>query len=173
MKNIKQGIFRLFGVGCLGLFALAGQAQEEGAEPWVNVCPDDGEATSCRMVQELLLRQEVDGEEKILGRVLRLTVLYADVGEERKPYLGIQLPLGVDLRPGLVMRVDEGEELPLAYLRCSEDGCDTSLPLEPDLLWKMKKGITLFIGFRPWGDEQTAVLEASLSGFTKKFDELE
>ncbi len=45
----------------------------------------------------------------------------------------MKLPLGVDLRPGMVLRVDSHEEIKAPYLRCTNAGWHISLRLKlPD-----------------------------------------
>lgn len=150
------------------------QAQSEG-EPtpaWVLRCADENDASTCNMNQELFLQQTVDGEQQTVGRLLNLTIVYLDVGEERVPFMSLQMPLGVDLRPGAVMRVDEEAETPLEFLRCTEAGCDSSARVTPELLTQLRAGAVLRVGFRPWGSEQVTAVEASLIGFTAAFAQL-
>ena len=157
----------------LSISAQENEAKEE--EPWRKVCSEENNLTTCRMVQELFLSQEVDGEQKTLGRVLGASVLYADEteGGPRVPYLSMKLPLGVDLRSGAVLKVDKDEEISLSFLRCTNQGCDVSLKLESDFVNSLKAGNILYVGFRPWGEEETSVLNVSLIGFTKLFNELQ
>ena len=79
----------------------------------------------------------------------------------------------MDLRPGAVLRVDEGEEIAVPYLQCTQAGCDASIKLEAKLLWAMKQGEQFLVGFRAWGSDQTNVVNASLIGFTKAFQGLQ
>ena len=139
---------------------------------WQLRCADEADASTCNMNQELFLQRTVDGEQQTVGRLLNVTVVYLDVDGERLPFMSLQMPKGVDLRPGAVMRVDEGPELALEYLRCTNDGCDASTRLTPDLLGQLRAGNTMQVGFRPWGSEQVTVLPVSLIGFTAAFLQL-
>jgi invasion protein IalB len=139
---------------------------------WRLRCADSNDASTCNMNQELFLQRTVDGEQQTVGRLLNLTVVYLDSGGERLPFLSLQMPLGVDLRPGAVMRIDEGPETPLEFLRCTESGCDASARVTPDLLAQMRAGAVLRVGFRPWGSEQVTAVDASLMGFTAAFSQL-
>ena len=153
--------------------AQAGTAGAGGSGPaWRLRCDDSANATTCRMNQELFLQRQVEGEQRTLGRLLNLTVLYLESGGERVPFMSLQMPLGVDLRPGAVMRVDDGPETPLEFLRCTESGCDASAHITPELLQQMRAGNRLRVGFRPWGSEQVTAVDASLIGFTAAFAEL-
>lgn len=139
---------------------------------WRLVCADENDASTCRMNQELFLQQSVDGEVQTVGRLLNLTIVYLNTNGERLPFMSLQMPLGVDLRPGGVMRVDEETETSLEFLRCTEAGCDASARLTPQLLAQMRAGSMLRVGFRPWGSEQVTAVEASLVGFTATFAQL-
>ena len=154
---------------------LMAQASTESAQPtpaWQLRCGTANDAQTCTMNQELLLQRQVDGEQQTVGRLLNLTVLYLGAGGERVPFLSLQMPLGVDLRPGAVMRVDDGPETPLEFLRCTEAGCDASARITPELLQQMRDGSRLRVGFRPWGSEQVTAVDASLIGFTAAFAQL-
>ncbi|MGD1885615.1 MAG: invasion associated locus B family protein [Cohaesibacteraceae bacterium] len=145
----------------------------QNAQPaWRLRCTDTNDASTCNANQELFLNRNVDGEQRNVGRLLNITVLYLDAQGERLPFMSLQMPLGLDLRPGAVMQVDDGQEMALEFLRCTNDGCDASVRLTPDLLGAMRAGNTLRVGFRPWGSEQVTAVEASLIGFTAAFLQL-
>lgn len=164
------------GILALMLAALAavhaGPARTQEAPSWQLRCADTNDASTCTMNQELFLQQTVDGELQTVGRLLNLTVVYLNVGEERVPFMSLQMPLGVDLRAGAVMRVDEESETALEFLRCTEAGCDSSARVTPELLAQLRAGGVLQVGFRPWGSEQVTAVEASLIGFTAAFGQL-
>ena len=105
----------------------------EDAAPWAVVCADANNARTCRMKQTLFVNQTVKGQQKRLGQLLSITVLY--VGEKaRRPLLVMRLPLGVDLRPGMVLRVDNYEEIKAPYLRCTNAGCAVQVGLTTELV---------------------------------------
>ena len=160
----------------MALVAFAGSFQgtaraAEAEAPWEVICADANDAETCRMQQTLFLDQTVEGQQKRVGQLLSLTVLY--VGEiARRPLLMMKLPLGGDLRPGMVLRVDNYEEIKAPYLRCTNAGCDVQVELTAELVAQLKKGLKLQVGFRPFGSSKTVVINASLKGFTRAFDRL-
>ena len=157
-------------VGFAGSFQGAARAAEDEA-PWAVVCADTNNARTCRMEQTLFLDQTVEGQQKRLGQLLSITVLY--VGEEaRRPLLVMRLPLGVDLRPGMVLRVDNHEEIKAPYLRCTNAGCEVQVELTAELVAQLKKGLKLQVGVRPFGSLKTVVIDVSLKGFTRAFNRL-
>ena len=154
-------------VGFAGPFQGAARAAEHAA-PWAVVCADANDARTCRMEQTLFVDKTVEGQQERLGQLLSLTVLY--VGEEaRRPLLVMKLPLGVDLRPGMVLRVDNHEEIKAPYLRCTNAGCEVQVELTAALVAQLKGGLKLQVGIRPFGSSQTVVIDASLEGFTRAF----
>ena len=145
-------------------------AAEKGSA-WSVVCGDDKNAQTCRMEQKLFAQKVVKGRQRTLGKMLGLTVRYAGK-DSRQPVLVMDLPLGVDLRAGMVLRIDNGKETTARYLRCTKNGCSSRLRLTPQMVAMMRKGSKLQIGFRPFGSAKTMVVDASLKGFTKAFARL-
>ena len=143
-------------------------AKSEGV--WKRVCGDEGNIESCRISQQIFLSQkDKEGNDRVAGRVLGLSVLYVQEGEvgKKQPFLAMQMPLGVDLRPGAVFKIDDGPEVKVNYLQCTNAGCDASLPIDSNMMLSMRGGKQMSVGFRPWGSERAMVLNASLSGFDK------
>ena len=152
------------------MFPLDLAAQEESA--WKLICADGLKPETCKITQTLFYSKKIKGKQKTVGKILGLTVIYvpAPKSKKREPYLSIQMPLGVDLRRGAVLRVDKGKEIPVQYLRCTNSGCDASLKLDSKILKALKAGNGLLVGFLPWGANKITAVNASLKGFTKAFE---
>ena len=142
--------------------------------PWQRVCDDEADLNTCRIVQDLFLKKTIDGVERKLGRLIRIVVLYGRASDTgiRRSHITMELPLGVDLRPGAVIRVDKGSEISLKYLRCSKDGCTVSREIDDVYLRDMKRGQTLNVGFRVWGGKRVTVVKATLRGFSRALKSL-
>ena len=151
------------------LFSRGLAAQEESS--WKLICADGLKPETCKITQTLFYSKKIKGKQKTIGKILGLTVVYmpAPKSKKREPYLSIQMPLGVDLRRGAVLRVDKGKEIPVQYLRCTKSGCDASLKLDSNILKALKAGKNLKVGFRPWGRINTTAVNAPLKGFAKAF----
>ena len=151
------------------MFPLDLAVQEESA--WKLICADGLKPETCRITQMLFLSKKIRGKQRAVGKILGLAVIYvlAPKSKKREPYLSIQMPLGVDLRRGAVLRVDKGKEISVQYLRCTKSGCDASLKLDSEILKALKAGNGLLVGFLPWGANKTTAVNASLKGFTKAF----
>lgn len=128
--------------------------QAETVGDWRVECKEE----QCQAVQQLFV-----GEGDKRSRVLSASVIKV----KEQLVLQLVLPLGVDLRPGIVTRIDDSEEQHFAFTTCVTDGCVALLPLKDVLFASMKAGNSMKAGFRPFSSEQTLVVELSLSGFTK------
>ncbi len=159
---------------CISGALLTTESNAQSESPWTAVCVNPSKPNTCRMVQTLNANRIVDNKQQNLGRILDLTVVYAvnEVSKKRVPYLSIQMPLGVDLRSGTVIRVGDNKEIKLPFLRCTTRGCDASLQLDPKFLRSLLASSTLHVGFRGWGHKKITVIAASLAGFTTTFSKI-
>lgn len=126
---------------------------------WGVQCTDQANVRICQAIQVLWLEQ--DGQKQ---RVLTLQLI---PGDENQKILQLSFPLGVDLRPGIVIAVDAGSEQKFPYATCSNQHCLSLILMTKETLTAFKKGNALKVGFRPFGSEKTVVLDASLKGFTQ------
>ncbi len=184
------------GIIVLGIFLMgnltASGAQEPGlADPditaiqnpllapdsatWERGCVDENDASTCRIAQNLFLERDVDGKKERIGRVLQVIVLYSGHPEtnERVPFISMNLPLGIDLRPGAVVKIDNGPERTFQFLQCVNDGCAISSVIDNEFLAQLRKGAQINVGFRVWGNSETTVVPASLIGFTRAFNSIQ
>lgn len=82
----------------------------------------------------------------------------------------ITIPLGVNLRAGMALAVD-GKELGVSpYDFCDPNGCTAVIPLEGDVLKKIKAGSALQVGSYFGNKQQT--MGFSLKGVTAAIKEL-
>ena len=155
---LKTGLFQRVKWASAAVLAgsvlFSGSVFAEKVGDWAVNCEQD----HCQAGQQLFVTKD---EQK--SRVLSASLMKV------KDQLVMQmvLPLGVDLRSGIVTRVDENKELHFPFITCVRDGCVTLVPVKGDLISQMKAGNKMKVGFRPFRSEQTLVVELSLSGFTK------
>lgn len=133
-------------------------------QDWESLCweLDDG-SEFCQMQQTLQVENQ--GEQ---GPYLRTTIRR----EGERYVMELLLPLGVDLRPGIVMQVDEGEERNAGFVTCIQQGCVAATELTNEMFEEMRGGRELNVGFRPLQSEQVLVFDVSLMGFTAASNEL-
>jgi invasion protein IalB len=127
----------------------------ETIKDWRLVCNENKQCVANQVIS-------VKRDDK-LQNVLTLTLVKGGNGQSN---LELKLPFGLDLRPGIVTRVDEADEEKFPFVTCMPDGCIAVMPMTKDRLAMFKKGSKLTVGFRPLGNEKTVAVEASLSGFT-------
>ena len=129
---------------------------------WRYSC-DKENPESCYIRYELHVSQTLDGGERPIGKLLSATVLYIANEEQTEPslFLSLSLPLGVDLRPGAIIKVDGGERENLPFLQCTQKGCDVSRVIDADFLAALKQGKILYVAFIAWGGSKTSILEVS------------
>lgn len=141
-----------------GSVAFAQEPRTTQYQDWVGVCADIQGQERCEIQQTLNMDNEQGN-----ARLLRATVNRMD----DQLILQLLLPLGIDLRPGIVLQVDENEEFGAGFLTCVQEGCLAALPLDQERLAAMRAGTVTKIGFRPFNTNETLVLEMSLMGFTQ------
>lgn len=152
-------------LGSLGL-ALAhtpAQAQQEQKfRDWTMLC-EQGKDNKKRCILTQTLKAP-DGKNEIL----KTSVGY--FGKDGKePALVITAPLGIALRPGVGIQIDEGQKARIPFERCHTNGCLAGLPMTPELIQALKKGSKLHAEiFLAPGQSRT--LDLSLSGFGNGFD---
>ena len=97
---------------------------------------------------------------------IKISVIYPR--QSKKPVLRIFTPLGVMLRKGMVMQIDDGKEIFLPFAVCvgKPPSCIVDGTMENSIVNAMKRGNggTLTLSF---GKNQQVLAPFSLSGFTK------
>lgn len=122
---------------------------------WGVLC-NPSSPSECRAAQT---QRSVD--EKNPGTLLQ--VLFA--AEKGKMFGVFTLPFGVDLRAGIAVRIDEGDEVKGSFMTCMPDGCQSITEINETLLAQIRKGKVLKVGFRSWGGgDKTLVVDVPLEG---------
>ena len=122
---------------------------------WGVLC-NPSSPSECRAAQT---QKSVD--EKNPGTLLQ--VLFA--AEKGKMFGVFTLPFGVDLRAGIAVRIDEGDEVKGSFMTCMPDGCQSITEINETLLAQIRKGKVLKVGFRSWGGgDKTLVVDVPLEG---------
>ena len=142
----------------LSSVAFAQTPQTTEYQDWVGICAEVQGQERCEIQQVLNMENEQGNT-----RLLRATVSKMD----SQLIMQLLLPLGLDVRPGVVMQIDEGEEFGVPFLTCVQEGCLVAVPLDERRLAAMRAGSAVKVGFRPFNTDQTLVLEISLMGFTR------
>ena len=163
--GVFVGLILIFLVGPQG----AGASEDD---KWKIVCKTKNDPQSCHIEQRLFLNKSIDGADKNVGQILSVSVFYTGT-ETRRPFIVMQLPLGVDLQAGMVLQIDQSPEMKAPFSKCTKAGCEVQSLLTDELLADLKKGDKLKVGFRPFGISRTMVVKADLIGFTRAFSWLD
>ena len=126
---------------------------------WTLACEAQGPSrTRCAAVQELTLE---DGA----ARILRLTL--GRLGARGEMALVALLPLGVYLPAGVALKVDGGRQIAMRMQTCARAGCEAALRVDDALMAALKRGRTLFVGFKGGPATGTVTVPASLDGISR------
>ncbi|MGM0583741.1 MAG: invasion associated locus B family protein [Pseudomonadota bacterium] len=89
--------------------------------------------------------------------------------------MDIRVPLGVLLREGVSIQIDDGEAQRGAFSICVPNGCLMREPLPNAFVTQLKRGITAKTSFALArnGESQRLEVPISLNGFTAAYDSLE
>jgi len=104
-----------------------------------------------------------------------LAVAVGKVANTSNPGMLIILPLGIWLPPGVVLKVDGGQDIPARVERCERRGCQVELLLEADILAKLKAGTKADVLFQIYdenGEPQVVGVPFSLFGFTAALNQV-
>jgi invasion protein IalB len=81
----------------------------------------------------------------------------------------IYLPLGIDLRPGMLFQIGDTVRREFPFQTCLPNGCRVVTRVDADMLAAMRAGTTFLIGVKPLDSERVVGIEGSLKGFTAGF----
>ncbi|WP_018872002.1 invasion associated locus B family protein [Thioalkalivibrio sp. ALJ16] len=134
-------------------------------QDWEVACIATPQGERCRMQQTLEIQ-----DEQAQGLFLQATVRR----EGDQHIIEILVPLGVDLRPGIRMQVDDaGEEMDAGYVTCVQQGCVAGRELNSQQMSALRGGRALTVAFRALHQEQPFVFDVSLMGFTNASNQLQ
>ncbi|WP_175502277.1 invasion associated locus B family protein [Aliiroseovarius crassostreae] len=84
-------------------------------------------------------------------------------------WLQYTIPLGVDLRRGIQLSIDDGESFETTITSCTAYGCTGRLDLTPEIIESMQQGNILRIFFVRPSVQRVFLIPFSLVGFTAGF----
>jgi invasion protein IalB len=134
-------------------------SQEAPATRWSSQCiaPDLSSPLACTVEQRVVLRET--GQQ-----VARFSVQIAGAKGERKPAFLVQLPLGLSIRAGIVLMIDDKEIRKLEIQTCDAAGCYGGDPLDEALMKEMNAGKTMTIEFNDLQNKAIGI-QIDLAGF--------
>ncbi len=147
-----------------GLFSL-GPAEAEPQDgqrfqDWQARCQGGAtgsDAPSCFIFQNVV---ETDKDRQVM------MFLVAYPQGQARPRAVVILPLGIDLRGGVEVSIDDGAPERYPFLSCFQDGCQAHIDLDDATLARFKRGLKGVIAFRALPDGRGVRLPVSFKGFT-------
>lgn len=141
-------------------------AKDAPVSPWIRICKDGKEKgqKTCQIIQQIL---EKKSKKILLSGAVRLK----QNGKKKTPTLLLQLPHGMYIPAGIVVRVDKAEIVKTIAQTCDQRGCFAGLPINEKTLAKLKSGKKLVIAFNNL-KKQTIAITLTLDGFEASYAKL-
>ena len=133
------------------------------AKPWSRRCADEAQ-TQCEIVQRLNVQET--GQ-----RFAELAIGFPEELEDGAARAVMILPLGISLRPGVAMKIDERDQMNYDVNYCDPNGCVVLTEFPTEEIEAMKTGQSAFIGMRS-ATGQDITVPITLQGFTAALDAL-
>lgn len=179
MKNQNRQLLPLLNMALLGALVVVPAAtlaeEVDNSEPqiqptitktayadWLVVCAEAKKREApvkkqCQMVQTLSIEKD-----QVAQPFLQTTL----VRQGEKRLLEIVVPLGVDLRPGLGIQVDNNAVGTMPYITCNANGCAAIANVDDAFWQQLRGGLKAKVAIRGFGQTENTLLEISLKGFT-------
>jgi invasion protein IalB len=84
----------------------------------------------------------------------------------------VYLPLGIDLRPGILFQIGDTLHREFPFQTCLPNGCRVVTRVDDEMLAAMRGGTNFLIGVKPLETDRVFAIEGSLIGFTAGFSEI-
>lgn len=126
---------------------------------WVKVCEVDEGKQTCTIMQRIV------GP----GGDLVASISVRQTAASDKVQFIVSMPLGLAVKPGLTVRIDDKVSFAMKYGMCLVAGCYAEVGSNGTLVNALKNGGTLTIVAASAGGKPIA-LPVTLAGFTKAFD---
>ena len=128
-------------------------------QDWQSICVDEADKSAFCFIRQQKTVEFPNGQ---FAEVIVI------ISRQNEGYIiEIKLPLGLDLRSGLTMRVDQTKEINLSFTTCVTQGCIAMSVLDEALISIFKSGSQLQIGFNLVSLNETFLINASLHGFSR------
>jgi invasion protein IalB len=131
---------------------------------WVKLCEKAPSVADANKELNVCLTHH-EQLESTTGMVL-VSVAVRHIEGQEKEGLMVMVPLGMQLRPGVLVKFDEGEPINLPFTLCHPMGCTAEVEATKDLLDKMKKAQSIAVGAINIGGK-TIGFRVPMQGFEK------
>lgn len=109
---------------------------------------------------------------KTTGQQLARFQVRVPGSEPRAPAMLVQVPLGLSIKAGVHLAIDGQDVSRLEVQTCDANGCYAGAPIAPEMLYALRSGKELTVGFH---DLQTKPISVSLqlAGFSDAYAKIE
>jgi invasion protein IalB len=126
-------------------------------QDWQVICEDTPTGESCFITQAAVDEQGEPVMQISIGVIEGDTVMV------------VYLPLGLDLRPGMLFQVGETLRREFPFQTCLPNGCRVVAQVDSEMMTALRGGTTFRVGVKTLESDRVAVVEGSLMGFTAGF----
>ena len=154
LKNVTTVIASI----CFAIFGTIAGAQQNGPQttPWTTSCL---ERQVCELKSEILAGGGVAARASVVNLRGQFLLQYT-------------LPLGIDVRRPVLIRIDNDEPITTELIHCSGTGCTGAADVTGELIQSLKRGTNLSFVFQNPRNQDSLAITFSLSGFTAGYNEL-
>jgi invasion protein IalB len=159
LSRIAAPTLLLMVFGTVPASAQVGGEVRPGAthQDWQVVCEDTPAGENCFITQAAV---DEKGE----------PVMQISVGViEGDTIMVIYLPLGLDLRPGMLFQIGETFRREFPFQTCLPNGCRVVAQVDSEMMTALRGGNAFRVGVKTLDSDRVAVVEGSLMGFTAGF----
>ena len=142
----------------------AAAADNKDKNFWVKLCEKAPSVTEPNKELSVCLTHH-EQLESSSGMVL-VSVAIRHIEGQDKEGLMVMVPLGMQLRPGVLVKFDDNEPINLPFTLCHPMGCTAEIEATKDLLDKMKKAQNIAVGAINIGGK-TIGFRVPMQGFEK------
>lgn len=142
-------------------------AQAKGGEyrkvfdNWTLACTvAEPTAGKCQIIQA----RDIKNEKGDSSRLLQLSVGRLEGG---KLYLNLLMPLGLDLRSNVALKIGEGAQANFPFTTCMANGCQTLIAMSDLMIADFRTAKIATVAFRPWNATQAVQVNVPLPGFAQ------
>lgn len=165
-NRLRSALYGILGPSLLlMLFGTAPASAQLGGEvrpgathqDWQVICEDTPTGESCFITQAAVDEQGEPVMQISIGVIEGDTVMV------------VYLPLGLDLRPGMLFQVGETLRREFPFQTCLPNGCRVVAQVDSEMMTALRGGTTFRVGVKMLESDRVAVVEGSLMGFTAGF----
>ncbi|KAA0873979.1 invasion associated locus B family protein [Nitrincola tapanii] len=125
-------------------------------EDWASVCDTSIRPERCEIRQVLRENAQTGGAQLLKASLSKVDDQFL---------LQLLFPMGIDLRPGIALQIDQQQEQRFQFLTCTQAGCLVAIPVDQAMMINLRAGQVVKLGLKPLNAQRPVVMQMSLRGF--------